>query len=42
MSILLVTFILGGFFVFFGVPWEDKSGKELFHTTSNRREACHE
>src|SRR5439155_18063059 len=29
MSILLVTFILGGFFVFFGVPWEDKSGKEL-------------
>ena len=30
MSILLATFILVGFFVFFGVRWEYESGKEPF------------
>jgi hypothetical protein len=42
MSILLVTFILGGFFIFFGNPWEHESGKELFDPTSSRKETCHE
>jgi len=35
MSVLLVTFILGGFFIFFGVPWEYESGNKI-------EETCHE
>ncbi len=42
MSILLVTFIFGGLFIFFGVPWEHESGKEPFHAPGNREETCHE
>ena len=35
MSILLATFILGGFFVFFGISWDHESARTI-------KETCHE